>query len=119
MASTELPMIAKVGEERKITIYKSINTMISQVSDVNFIGSGISFGHGALKAFLKGVAPGGSLIYFGTLASWLYEGALKFDKYTGIKGFNITYTYRYEFKYGDPTTLPRWKAIKSTMSPVR
>ena len=119
MASTELPMIAKVGEERKITIYKSIDTMIKQAGGVIDALGKISFAHGTLSFFLLQVVPGGRLVYVATASSLLYRGGLKFDKARGIKGFNITYTYRYEFKYGDPTTLPRWKVVSNTMVAVK
>ena len=119
MANNELPMIAKVGEERKITVYKSIDTLIKEAGGIIDAAGSISFAHSTLSFFLIEIVPGGRLVYVATAASLLYKGGLKFDKARGIKGFNITYTYRYEFKYGDPTTLPRWKVVSNTMVAVK
>ena len=46
-----------------------------------------------------------------SIAAYVLEAILIGLQRNGKTALEVTYTYRYDLLYGDPTTVPRWQAI--------
>lgn len=110
-----LPLRATIGEERTISEDYSIDDIINGMGSLGF---SLTIAKWSVAGFKALIASFGKAIaaevnpYVGAIinGSVIATAILNIMKMEGAKGFTLTYTYKYEFLYGDPTTVPRWSA---------
>ena len=65
---------------------------------------------GAFLAYAKTIAKVSNVVVGISIAAYVLEAILIGLQRNGKTALEVTYTYRYDLLYGDPTTVPRWQA---------
>lgn len=110
-----LPLLAKVGEERELTEEISIYDILD-ILDFAELGKDVAdltteYLEAAFLAYAKTVAKVSKVVVGISIAAYVLEAILIGFQRNGKTAIEVTYTYRYDLLYGDPTTVPRWQAI--------
>ena len=108
-----LPLLAKVGEERELTEEISIYDILDILDFVELGKDVADLTTEYLAAFLayaKTVAKVSKVVVGISIAAYVLEAILIGLQRNGKTALEVTYTYRYDLLYGDPTTVPRWQA---------
>ena len=109
-----LPLLAKVGEERELTEEISIYAILDildfaeLVKDVADLTT--EYLEAAFLVYAKTVAKVSKVVVGISIAAYVLEAILIGLQRNGKTALEVTYTYRYDLLYGDPTTVPRWQA---------
>ena len=103
-----LPLLAKVGEERELTEEISIYDILD-ILDFAELGKD-EYLEAAFLAYAKTVAKVSKVVVGISIAAYVLEAILIGLQRNGKTALEVTYTYRYDLLYGDPTTVPRWQA---------
>lgn len=115
-----LPLRATIGEVRTEKKYVSCDEIINSCQ-AGYGATAATVTVGILYKVLEkiGYAVAGPTV-IATLSGITFgaETMIRLLRVRGCKGFNITYKYKYCFKYGDPTTMPRWEVIDVSYSAV-
>lgn len=109
-----LPLLAKVGEERELTEEISIYDILD-ILDFAELGKDVAdltteYLEAAFLAYAKTVAKVSKVVVGISIAAYVLEAILIGLQRNGKTALEVTYTYRYDLLYGDPTTVPRWQA---------
>ena len=107
-----LPLLAKVGEERELTEEISIYDILD-ILDFAELGKDVAdlTTEYLEAAFLaKTIAKVSNVVVGISIAAYVLEAILIGLQRNGKTALEVTYTYRYDLLYGDPTTVPRWQA---------
>ena len=102
-----LPLLAKVGEERELTEEISIYDILD-ILDFAELGKDVA---DLTTEYAKTVAKVSKVVVGISIAAYVLEAILIGLQRNGKTALEVTYTYRYDLLYGDPTTVPRWQAI--------
>lgn len=110
-----LPLLAKVGEERELTEEISIYDILD-ILDFAELGKDVAdltteYLKAAFWAYAKTIAKVSNVVVGISIAAYVLEAILIGFQRNGKTALEVTYTYRYDLLYGDPTTVPRWQAI--------
>ena len=109
-----LPLLAKVGEERELTEEISIYDILD-ILDFAELGKDVAdltteYLKAAFLAYAKTIAKVSNVVVGISIAAYVLEAILIGLQRNGKTAREVTYTYRYDLLYGDPTTVPRWQA---------
>jgi len=106
-----LPLLAKVGEERELTEEISIYDILD-ILDFAELGKDVTTEYlkAAFLAYAKTIAKVSNVVVGISIAAYVLEAILIGLQRNGKTALEVTYTYRYDLLYGDPTTVPRWQA---------
>jgi len=109
-----LPLLAKVGEERELTEEISIYDILDILGFAE-LGKDVAdltteYLEAAFLAYAKTVAKVSKVVVGISIAAYVLEAILIGLQRNGKTALEVTYTYRYDLLYGDPTTVPRWQA---------
>ena len=109
-----LPLLAKVGEERELTEEISIYDILDILGFAE-LGKDVAdltteYLEAAFLAYAKTVAKVSKVVVGISVATYVLEAILIGLQRNGKTALEVTYTYRYDLLYGDPTTVPRWQA---------
>jgi hypothetical protein len=109
-----LPLLAKVGEERELTEEISIYDILD-ILDFAELGKDVAdltteYLKAAFLAYAKTIAKVSNVVVGISIAAYVLEAILIGLQRNGKTALEVTYTYRYDLLYGDPTTVPRWQA---------
>ena len=96
-----LPLLAKVGEERELTEEISIYDILDILGFAE-LGKDVA---DLTTEYLEA-----AFLAYAKTAAYVLEAILIGLQRNGKTALEVTYTYRYDLLYGDPTTVPRWQA---------
>ncbi|MCY6372791.1 hypothetical protein [Clostridium ganghwense] len=118
---SKLPLIADIGEVRTKTKTVSIDDMISGAGDIGYSVTTATITKPIINKVLSriGLSIGGSYVLLAaSIGEWVLEGILRLMRSQGCKEFKIKYEYTFEFLYGDPTTIPKWRVTDVSYTPI-